>query len=363
MGDVAERVERLLDEAEQECRCAFARRPQEGSRLRRLYAAGELVRPLRGLYIRAKTWRRLSVAERHLSIVRGLSRRHPDWVFCDVSAALLLGLECPEAELDTVHVAVEYGSLAHRIPGLVRHEIDIRRARLVDGVPTLVADDLLFGCIRRLGFEDGLALADSALRVLGVAKEHLVSLFERGHKGCRGIRVARVVASQADARSENGGESKVRARLFELNRVVPELQVTFANPDGLGWYRVDYLWRLPTGDLVAGELDGKAKYRDFEMTGGRSEEEVRAAQALRDDRLERQGVRVMHFTFEQAMDPLAFPALLREFGIPMREVGEPNVDVIMTPRLPCIDHPRKQRFRVVAGYRDAGLEVVMLEAA
>lgn len=354
---VPERVEWLLDQAEKEGRCAFAENARDGARLRYLWKKGRLVRPLAGLYLRTAAWDRLDGPERHRHIVRGLARKHPSWVFCDVSAALMYGLEVPEAELGTVHVAVDPGRLPHRIQGLIRHEVVLSRVRIRNGVALLEMGDLLFGCLRRLSFGDSLALADSALRRFGLTREWLEGLFKRGHKGCRGIRKARLVARLSDARAENGGESKVRARLFELERVTPELQVW------IGRFRVDYLFKRSDGSEVVGELDGRDKYLDPRMTGGKTVEEVLAEQARRDQFLEAQGLAVMHFTFEQAMDLLRFPALLREFGIPMRELGDPDVDLIMRPTLPCMPHPRVPRFRLVECYEAVGLSAVVLEAA
>lgn len=65
----------------------------------------------------------------------------------------------------------------------------------------------------------------------------------------------------ADGRSENGGESVVRAIILELGFAEPDLQVEIEDPLNPGTYkRVDYYWLLEDGRAIVGELDGFEKY-------------------------------------------------------------------------------------------------------
>ena len=64
----------------------------------------------------------------------------------------------------------------------------------------------------------------------------------------------------ANGLSENGGESFARGTMIELGFMVPELQHEFVAPNSGIKYRCDFLWRLPGGVLIVGELDGYDKY-------------------------------------------------------------------------------------------------------
>ena len=60
--------------------------------------------------------------------------------------------------------------------------------------------------------------------------------------------------------SENGGESFARGTMIDLGFMVPELQHEFVAPNSGVKYRCDFLWRVPGGGLIVGELDGYDKY-------------------------------------------------------------------------------------------------------
>lgn len=64
----------------------------------------------------------------------------------------------------------------------------------------------------------------------------------------------------ANGLSENGGESFARGTMIDLGFMVPELQHEFVAPNSGVKYRCDFLWQLPGGGLIVGELDGYGKY-------------------------------------------------------------------------------------------------------
>ena len=63
----------------------------------------------------------------------------------------------------------------------------------------------------------------------------------------------------ANGLSENGGESFARGTMIDLGFMVPELQHEFVAPNSGVKYRCDFLWQLPGGGLIVGELDGYGK--------------------------------------------------------------------------------------------------------
>ena len=87
-----ERIGECLGRAEREHRCAFPSDNTEQRQLDRLVERGALLRPYRGLYARPSYWDELDKAERHVHIARALNTLHPDWIFCDVTAAAIFGI-------------------------------------------------------------------------------------------------------------------------------------------------------------------------------------------------------------------------------------------------------------------------------
>ena len=81
-------------------------------------------------------------------------------------------------------------------------------------------------------------------------------------------------------------------------------------------YRADFLWRIDEGNWVIGELDGKDKYYDEDMTKGRSIDEVLLDERLRESRINARGIRVMRFRFSELSNRLRLAELLDLFGIP-----------------------------------------------
>lgn len=91
-GAVDERLAALLDAAERSGSCAVPCDQRDKRALDRRVAKGQVVSPVPGLYARASTWERIKPDQRALQIMRGLAERHPEWVFCGPSAALVHGL-------------------------------------------------------------------------------------------------------------------------------------------------------------------------------------------------------------------------------------------------------------------------------
>ena len=98
---------------------------------------------------------------------------------------------------------------------------------------------------------------------------------------------------------------------------MPELQAKVADPLEAGrHWRVDYLWKLPDGRRVAGELDGREKYVSPEMTGGRAALDVLADERLRESRISASGIQVMRFSWRDLADARRFASIMDAYGIP-----------------------------------------------
>lgn len=182
---------------------------------------------------------------------------------------------------------------------------------------------------------EGLAVADSALRVWGLRQEDLLAYVGGMSRGYRGSAQARMTAAHTDARSANGGESIARAAMYELGFATPDLQVSVPDPLNPGHvYHVDYRWELPGGKEVFGELDGGEKYSDETMTQGHDTTWVMRRERRRESRLTVRHAGVMRFSLEEVADTAFFNGLLELFGIlrdhePLIEIPTPPADNVV----------------------------------
>lgn len=295
--------------------CVHPTEAADRRRFAREASAGKCIRVSRGFYAPSDTWSELDEIGRARSFALTLAEVHPSWVFCKFTAAMLYDLEVGRDRAMPLHVQTPRGGSAHNTQKLVRHSltcddpISIRGALVTPPVQT-VAD-----CLLELPFPRALAVADSALRILGISKEELLGeLATRSDSVQR--RIANNAAKYADPLSANGGESVARAVMIEQGFMVPELQAEMKDPlDPSRTYYVDYRWQLSTGDVV-GELDGKDKYVLPEMTGEKDTMEVVLDERHREARLTVPGVKVLRFSFRDVMNVERFVSMLELYGIP-----------------------------------------------
>ena len=280
--------------------------------------AEEVISPAKALYADRGHWESLSRAEQHLYIARALAKKHPSWVFCGFTAAAAHGIAVAHGDLGRIHVSVE-GSRRYTPAGIVAmHAATDDRVVWKSGIPVTSLRRSAFDCLCQTDFRQGLAIADSVLRISGMDRSWLLDALEQyGGQGTRGIRCARKAASHADARSESGGESIARAAMIENGYLMPELQVGIADPfEAHREYRVDFLWRLEGGYGVIGEFDGREKYVNPEMTGGRSAIDVLADERIRESRLSATGMPVMRICYADVCNDMRFMQLMAAYGIP-----------------------------------------------
>lgn len=310
-------IDVLLDDAERRGSCLVANGKSLTRALERRAAEGELVCPWPRLYARTGSWDALpSRSERTLHILRGLHELHPDWVFCGPSAALLHGLSVSYRLQDEVHVAVGRKGYLADGTGVVRHAVPRDEAISAGGAPATPLLRTTFDCARWLPFREGVAVADAALRGGDASHDELVGYADGMRGGYRGVERARLVASFADARAENGGESVARAAMWELGFARPELQVEVPSPfSGSGVYRVDFRWRLPDGSVLYGEHDGGEKYVNPQMNGGSALGALRA-ERMRESRLTLERAAIVRFSPANVADTAFFDWLLLLYGVP-----------------------------------------------
>lgn len=340
---------------------AFARAEGEGSclapsgegegRVRRALArrarAGKVVSPSKGLYARTEFWDGLKPDERMRCLVRGLHQKHPSWVFCGPTAALMYGADVSYALLDGVYVATTRGSHGPD-KGFVRRRAVLDEAprasqvEVVGGIPLTTPNRTVYDCLRWTDFARGLGIADSALRAGIVEKESLEGYVRSLGARQGGREQALRALAWTDSRSENGGESIARGRMLLLGFARPELQVEVPRVVECGRpYRADYCWVRADGSVVLGELDGGEKYADAELMGGRSLDEVLSDENIRGSRFTLYDVALVRFRFSTTDNPEEFAALLDEYGVPRR--GTPQALPDGVTRTPDWDALRRRR--------------------
>lgn len=145
----------------------WGRTESERRSLRRRAQSGELARVGHGCYVRGEMWDRLSAAERYRWLVRTLSVRHPDWVFGDITAAVMYGITDSARHLGALHLAVNQERCG-KDRGDVRYcllpDDEYGRSATVGGVRVTSLGRTVFDCLRRLDFPDGIVIVESVLR-------------------------------------------------------------------------------------------------------------------------------------------------------------------------------------------------------
>lgn len=313
--------------------------------LSRRVVTGEVVSPARGLFVDAEVWSALKPEQRALWIARGMQALHPNWVFCGPTAAAAYGVDVSNDLLGRVHVATPPLMRGSDAGIVARHPVlpaqnpdgDIEE---VGGLRVTPPDQTVLDCLRWTDFPHGLGVIDSALRGGLVHRDELEEFAAAMAHRRRNVSRVHAALAWADPRSENGGESIARGRMLLLGYVRPELQVEVPRVVEEGQpYRADYCWVRADGLVILGELDGKIKYVEEELTGGRDLDDVLSDENIRGSRFTLYDVSLMRFRFGVTGNPLEFAALLDEYGVPKR--GTPLALPEGTPMIPDWDALRR----------------------
>lgn len=169
-----------------------------------------------------------------------------------------------------------------RAPGVTVHRAEIGKTDVEDGVT--IPEVTLAHCLRRLPFDEALAIADSARRA-GVPRSMLDRIADRARGP--GAPQMRRVAAVASPDAANPFESVLRAIAFDVPGLRVEPQVTIQEPD-----------IVARPDLVDVRLRIVAEADSFEWHGGRAQ---LSADARRYDLLVVHGWIVLRFSYEHVM--------------------------------------------------------------
>lgn len=230
-------------------------RREAGLGAERAIRRGDLVRLVRGVYVRSDRWRALPPWDRYLARVHAVALVRRDAVFSGESAAALWGLPSI-GEPAEVHVLTEHAGSARVTDGIRSHASEeARDVRSEGGLLLLSPEEAAVDIARSRHPGVALMAADAAARLTGVTADRLLALNER-RASSRGRRAARWALSRANPLAETALESVSRAAVEWLGFPDPELQHVFSGPEGEE-YRGDMYWEA---ERVLGEADGRTKY-------------------------------------------------------------------------------------------------------
>lgn len=293
---------------------SYGSQSRQASTLRREARRGVLVRVHPGAYVEAADWSHLDPRQRHVLTVRAvMAGIGPDAVVSHSSAVAMHALPSVAWPRGAVHVIDPRRSRMQVTERVVRHPGPVALADVVeiDGLRVTSEHRTVLDVARSASFADGVLCMDAVLRreasrrgcfsvsrrpaieeylerrthveaVAARARDDLLDRISRA-PGARGLVSARRIVEFASPWSENGGESLCRVALLELGAPEPLLQVEFFDGQGLVG-RCDFL----LGRRVL-EFDGKIKYDDAAMRGGRAPSAVVRAEKARERRLLRTG--------------------------------------------------------------------------
>lgn len=312
------KVREALAEAERSGRCCMTEADALRKSLKVRVRQGSVVQPMRGMFVTGVRWASLERREQYLWIARTLQFKHPEWVFCGFTAAVAHGMTSTELAMDKFVVASVTGNNQH-LSNVVHHKMNVSTVRMMNGIRVTSVGRTLFDCLRWMDFPIALAIADGTLRA-GLLTYNQATQCILNQKGSIGRERALEVLRYANLKSENGGESIVRALIIQSGFAVPQLQVEFVDDmDSRHIMRTDYFWKIERPDgarTVALELDGLCKYTDPRFMNGLDSERVRSDERLRESRLTKQVDQLIRISFTQALDQDYLIRLLDSVHIP-----------------------------------------------
>lgn len=293
------------------------RDPGTARALQRAYRSGRLHRLRPGSFVRIDQWNALGDADRHRLEARAIAGSlRATAVFSHATAAILYGWPTFGPVPDRIHIV---DPAAHGT---------VHRARLSihgDGVLQRPSEHTFAGV-------PVASVIDTAVQVLTTSTVH-VAVVTIGHpvrngwfeldelrralpqRPARGSVRARLALDALDPAHESVGEDLTELRLRELGFTRIVCQHVFRGDDGIV-DRVDF-WLPELGVVV--EFDGRTKYEDERMLGGRNPRDALWYEKIREDRLRaRSDIRtVVRPRWWHLVDVDRLRSLLRQHRVPL----------------------------------------------
>ncbi len=282
-----------------------------------------------GIAVWAQEWEALYSEGRVRTLAHAVFARMRDEeaAASHATAAAVHRLPLYRVRADRIDVICPGANTRHDSSDVVRHHMPLpaEDVEVVDGIRVTTLERTVYDTIRTVSLEAAVAVFDAALRKVAwdeatrtydletaAAFRARVTRRIATHAGARGIRQARWVAEIADGHAQLPGESIVRLWMLLLGVPTPVLQ-----------YRVeDEMDRLAFLDFAFPQLgrwlefDGRAKYADPYLLGGRTAEDVLAEQKDRERWVQRvTGWRVDRCGFAEMPNIETFARFLRSIAL------------------------------------------------
>ncbi|MBD3785275.1 MAG: hypothetical protein IE926_20405 [Micrococcales bacterium] len=263
-----------------------------------------------GVWVPSAHWAELAPGQRHAAVVHAANLvRRPghDRVVAAWSAAAVWGMPRVEDWPSCVGV-LSHSRRASRSGGLCPVVGGDTEPVTVQGLSVTPPARTVVDLARTGTLESAVAAADHALRNGLCTVADLSAEVAAVAPRVAGRRTAALVRDLADPGSMSAGESLSRVQMYLLGLPRPRLQVPYTDDRGLIGY-TDFGWAG-----VAGEFDGRVKYRVPEGADPETAAQVLWEEKQREDRLRRQA-RVVRWVWSVALDRPALGRLLGSVGI------------------------------------------------
>ncbi len=279
---------------------------------------GRLVKVRHGVYALADEWALIAPAQRHVALVRGtIARTSADAIVSHLSAAALHGLPLMRDWPTRVHVLRPGASGGSSSPLITVH----RAARppiqpeMIEGVLVTDLMTTLVDVAATCPHEVSVPMLDQVLRTSApqsasdVKAEWHARLDELAPSA--GASRAFRAIEFATTLSDSPAESLSRVLIARGGFAVPTLQKRF-QIDGRVYF-ADFSW-----EEVIGEYDGRDKYRDPTMLGGRTPDEALYDEKRREDAIRlATGCRFVRWGAAEIFHPQRLWTRLRQGGVPV----------------------------------------------
>ena len=236
-----------------------------------LLARGDVVQPIRGVYVDAALADDLATRAAALALVLP-----PGAALARSAAAWLHGVDCrPPGGLAVplpLDVVVPTGRQPCSHAAVVGHvdRLPDRDVIEIDGIPVTSRERTVLDLTRFLPVFMGLAAADAFAHRFGIDPAALLPRLDEW-RGQRHVRRARWVLELCEPLTESFGESWTRLRLVEAGFPRPEPQIWVHDERGVALYRLDMGWRE---QKVAIEYDGEEYHSEDDVAGDVARREI-----------------------------------------------------------------------------------------
>ncbi len=242
---------------------------------------------------------------------------HDDRVVSHQSAAALWGLPSIGEPQRDVHLLVPKTTGGRSDPGIRRHALGVAPEDVTvrDGMPVTTLARTLVDIAATAPLYWAMCAIDHALYIDRLAPAPMITKHElmkqwehmlpfRGH--ARALRILSFAETGSGSSSETGSRVSIALAGFPA----PVLQQHFVVDGRDVW--TDFFWE---GERAIGECDGRQKYLDPALRGGRTLEEVLLAEKAREDGLRRQVRSFQRWGSAEAFSPTRLRPKLLELGL------------------------------------------------